>query len=226
MSAQGWWWWEDALVLALALTCTAWAAQEWRSRRMARTVLAGLATLVSMIMLLGGFRVGVASGMSMAPSLSQWNITLVSLPWWGQSSLPHPGHVVVFSVTDPDTGLPQTLAKRVVAVEGQRLQYRAGQLKVNGQELTQAWEGQTASKPAGTVWKHVQLGRVPVAVWAPLSGMPDISVDRQLSKDQVFVLGDHWANSWDSRNFGPIPAGAIRGRVVAAWSWEKGWKGL
>lgn len=226
MSAQGWWWLEDALVLALAFTCAAWFIQEWRSRRMARTVLAGLMALVSMLMLMGGFRIGVASGMSMAPSMSSWNITLVSLPWWGRSPLPRPGHVVVFSVTDPATGLPQTLAKRVVAVEGQHLQYRSGRLRVNGQELTQDWEGQRARKPAGTVWKHVRLGSTLVAVWAPMSGLPDVSVDRQLAVGQVFVLGDHWANSWDSRNFGPIPAQGIRGRVVAAWSWENGWKGL
>ena len=38
---------------------------------------------------------------------------------------------------------------------------------------------------------------------------------RALAEDEVFLLGDNLSASVDSRNFGPLPIGAITGKVIA-----------
>lgn len=35
-----------------------------------------------------------------------------------------------------------------------------------------------------------------------------------LGKDEVFLIGDNREESTDSRNYGPVPAGSLKGRVV------------
>lgn len=228
MSAQGWWAVEDVLVLLLALTCLLWVTQEWRAKRLVRLLAASFLAIVSTIAVLAGVRVGVASGSSMAPTLANWNLTLVSVPWWTTHPAVVPGEVVVFAVADGlASGPEKILAKRVVAVEGQALAYQAGQLTIDGQDLALDWQGPNpAGKPPATQWKKIQLGDRRFSVWAPLASLPGARVSHKLGKGEVFVIGDHWAASRDSREFGPIPVKGIRGKVLAAWSWENGWTRL
>lgn len=38
-----------------------------------------------------------------------------------------------------------------------------------------------------------------------------------LGEDEVFLIGDNREESTDSRNYGPVPAGSLKGRVVATF---------
>jgi signal peptidase I len=77
---------------------------------------------------------------------------------------------------------------RVVGVAGDRLSDQNGKLVVNGHT---APDGYLA---AGTVTQNVADIVVP-------AGM-------------VYVLGDNRADSADSRAYGPVPTGQIKGRLV------------
>jgi signal peptidase I len=104
----------------------------------------------------------------------------------------HRGDIVVLSTpsTAPDVGLPFML-KRVVAVPGEHVQIAAGRVFINGAPLQE-----------------------PYLTGAELAGVPpDERVDVVVPNGDVFVLGDNRGHSRDSKAFGPVPVGALQGRV-------------
>lgn len=99
---------------------------------------------------------------------------------------PRPGEIVV--LRDP-TEPGRDLVKRVVAAGGQVLEKRAGHYLVDGEV---------------------------VAGPCPGDPFPPRLPPRVLGPDQVWVLGDNWCDSRDSRAFGPVSVDLVRGRVVFA----------
>jgi signal peptidase I len=83
------------------------------------------------------------------------------------------------------------LVKRVVGLPGERVRLVAGRLEVDGLEVAEPYLGGT---PGGAG-----------------------DLDRRLGEDQYLVLGDHRAASTDGRDFGPVPAAALLGRVRFAY---------
>lgn len=97
------------------------------------------------------------------------------------------GDVVAFE--DPDS--PGAVAiKRVVALPGDTVAIRAGRLVVDGVRQREAYLG-------------------PGLTGSDFFGPTEVPVGH------LFVLGDNRPHSVDSRFAGPIPAGALVGRVVA-----------
>jgi signal peptidase I len=82
------------------------------------------------------------------------------------------------------------LVKRVVGLPGERVRLVAGRLEVDGREVAEPYLEAT---PAGG------------------------DLDLRLGEDQYLVLGDHRAASTDGRDFGPVPAAALAGRVRFAY---------
>ena len=105
--------------------------------------------------------------------------------WGAGEALPHRGDVVVVAAPDGSD-----LVKRVAAVAGDEVGIADGLLVVDGVEVREPYLDQGS---VDSTW----FG--PVVVPA----------------GHVFVLGDHRDDSVDSRRFGPIPASAVRGTVVA-----------
>lgn len=105
----------------------------------------------------------------------------------------HRGDVVAFSPPRtwlaPDDAFPFVM--RVVALGGDQVEIRDGNVSVNGAQLAEPYVrdgGPTDAFGAGPVW-HVP-------------------------RDSVFVLGDNRAVAADSRSYGPIQATSIVGRVT------------
>ena len=86
------------------------------------------------------------------------------------------------------------LVKRVVGLPGERVRLVAGRLEVDGREVTEPYLDAT-----------------------PDAGAPSGDLDLRLGEDQYLVLGDHRAASTDGRDFGPLPAAALAGRVRFAY---------
>jgi signal peptidase I len=82
------------------------------------------------------------------------------------------------------------VVKRVVGLPGERVGLRAGRLEVGGVPVPEPYLGD-----------------------APGHG----ELELQLGPAQYLVLGDHRAASTDGRDFGPVPADALVGRVRFAY---------
>jgi signal peptidase I len=81
------------------------------------------------------------------------------------------------------------MVKRVIGLPGERVRLVAGRLQVDGVEVAEPYLGGGA---AG-------------------------DLDVRLGEGQYLVLGDHRAASTDGRDFGPVPAAALTGRVRFAY---------
>ncbi len=104
------------------------------------------------------------------------------------SDRPGRGDVVVFH---HPAGSELTV-KRVVAIPGDLVEGRDGQLRVSGRVLHEPY-----ASVAGTM--HIPPRLVPAG--------------------HLFVLGDNRSDSWDSRHWGPLPDSLVVGRArVVLWS--------
>jgi signal peptidase I len=81
------------------------------------------------------------------------------------------------------------VVKRVVGLPGERVRLRGGRLEVDGEQVPE-----------------------PYLYW-PGTG----ELDLRLGPAEYLVLGDHRAASTDGRDFGPVPADALLGRVRFAY---------
>ncbi len=120
---------------------------------------------------------------SMYPSIRQGDRILVTKRDYLERD-PEQGEVVVFR--NPENRR-QHWVKRIVAVEGETVEIRAGELFVNGEKQVYETDG-VAAEDVGPV---------------------------EVLKNHVYVLGDNRANSRDSRHFGPVPVASLVGKV--AW---------
>ena len=113
---------------------------------------------------------------------------------------PEPGDIVIFrSLTEPG----RDLIKRCVAVGGQEVEIRQKQLLVDG-------------RPYGLP----PLGKFTEAEIRPGSMSPrDNLAPYRVPQDHFFMMGDNRDNSKDSRIFGPVPRGRIKGKaMIIYWS--------
>jgi signal peptidase I len=81
------------------------------------------------------------------------------------------------------------VVKRVVGLPGERLRLAGGRLEVDGVEVAEPY----------------------------LAGSAGSDLELRLGDGQYLVLGDHRAASTDGRDFGPVPAEALAGRVRFAY---------
>jgi len=119
--------------------------------------------------------------------------TLLPGQWLAVGPLDRPprrGDLVV--VRRESTHSAMEMVKRVVGLPGERVRLVAGRLEVDGVEVAEPYLGATAGGEAG-------------------------DLDLRLGEDQYLVLGDHRAASTDGRDFGPVPAAALTGRVRFAY---------
>lgn len=122
---------------------------------------------------------------SMAPTLKNGSLMFVFKPGPVLSGV-HTGDLVVFK--SPADGTP--VIKRVVAVGGQELEVRDAVLYVDSVPVPEPFVDRATID--GTYYPHTEV-----------------------PPGTVFVMGDNRERSIDSRDYGPIPLGAIEGLVAA-----------
>ena len=114
-----------------------------------------------------------------------------------------PAHGDVVVLASPVDG--ETLLKRVVAVPGDTVQVRGGQLVLNGRPIP---------IEAGATGPEERIGEGVHAVRLTGGGGPDLPATR-IPDDRYLVMGDNRGDSYDGRLFGLVEGDAIRGRAVA-----------
>jgi signal peptidase I len=171
---------------------------------------ATLAALVLRAFVVEAFRI---ASPSMSPTLLVGDLVFVEkfvfgvrLPFstYEVFSFRNPARGEVVAFTLPDRGL-DVFVKRVVAVEGDTVEFRQGKLVLNGVEATYA----KATKGF--------LERLPGAgVELPLSSLTPEEFrfgPVAIPAGHFFALGDNREHSADSRDWGPVPLRCLRGRV-------------
>ncbi len=125
------------------------------------------------------------SGSSMTNTLYDRERVLVNKFVYKVVREPQPGDIIVFKYPrQPE----RDFIKRVVAVAGDTVEMRGGEVYVNG-----------------APFPEVPTVRLSAGDYGP----------RVVPPDSVFVLGDNRSNSEDSRYFGEVPLSHIRGLAVA-----------
>lgn len=125
-------------------------------------------------------------GQSMAPTLHNGQTYMMNR-WLYHFQSPDRGDLVVIH----DPGYTDMAVKRVIAVGGERVEFKRGGVFIDGRELPEPY-----------------LSRDTATFPNRLTGLSIL-----VPKDKFFVLGDNRANSVDSRVYGPIARDRIVGCV-------------
>ena len=123
------------------------------------------------------------------------------------SSTPTRGDIAVFD--SPEDGTTR-LIKRIVAVGGDHVLVRNGQLSINGQPLGDRKVEHFGDKDALLNLTH--------------GGGPDYEID--VPPHMVLAMGDHRGNSNDGRIFGLINEKELFGRAIAIYYRRDGGEGF
>lgn len=159
------------------------AKQKSAAREIPETLV--LALLFALVIRTFVVEVYQVSGSSMTNTLFDHERVLVNKFTYRILREPQPGDIIVFKYPrQPD----RDFIKRVVAVEGDTVELRDGQVFVNGVPFAEAATVRLSSND-----------------FAPY----------QVPEGSVFVLGDNRNNSEDSRYFGEVPLSNIRGLAFA-----------
>jgi signal peptidase I len=155
-----------------------------------------LAVVISVVLNLFVVQVTEVRQQSMRPTLEQNDRVLVSKLDY-RFGAPSVGDIIVFNPPDPSATIPYV--KRVVAVGGDVVDLRNGNVFVNGKQLD-----------------------IPEAHGATQPQAPQIVYPFKVPDGQIFVMGDNRTFSSDSRTFGAVPVGNIIGKVILRfWPFDR-----
>lgn len=167
-------------------------------------------TIVSAIAISYAIRVFIAEprfipSLSMFPTFDIGDRLVAEKITYRFSRPPIPGDVIIFHPTEGVGGSSGGLLddnvfiKRVVAVEGDKVEVRDGKLIVNGKARTEPF-----------------INEVPNYTLSPLV----------VPEGCIFVMGDNRNNSYDSHIWGPLPVENVIGRAVWKYWPPQKWGGL
>ena len=121
-----------------------------------------------------------------------------------------------------------------MAIAGDRVEIREGQLYVNDEKLQRRKLPQSTldgiritseGKPLeGEVFEEINGdARYKIFVASPFNEMPHTFAKITVPEHHCFVLGDNRNRSWDSRYFGPVRLATIKGRADYLYCPAKNW---
>jgi len=182
-----------------------------KGRVVRRITWAGLAVMVIAGALLFSvfalaFQVSELSSVSMSPTLLPGDSVLVNRLIYRLRS-PRRGDIILFHF--PQTG-GRDFVKRVIGVSGDVVQEQAGRFTVNGMVV------------------HVSRTDPPGPAEAPNSALGR----ERVPADRLYVLGDNWRTSLDSRFWGTVDEQEVVGKaILICWSrgahwWDIHWSRL
>lgn len=181
----------------LALGLVWWLASRYRRQRVCRPIgrfaRAALAIVSVLMVVIGAFvtafDVYFIPSASMSPTLQVQDRIFVD----PRDTDVEVGDVIVYDSAGfyASDVLPAASVKRVIAMAGDRVEGRGGELLVNG---------------VPSPWLLDLI--VPLSDFAPV----------EIGPGELFAMGDNHRGSSDSRVFGPIPQTLVTGTVRAVWT--------
>jgi signal peptidase I len=145
----------------------------------------------------------VMSGASMLPGIWPGDF-LVGFKW--RLVEPHRGEVVILKCPNQKERI---CLKRVVGIAGDRIEFKAGHLVVNGQ---------TAKfKALGGEFGQESVESSSWPVWPGTDAMPNSKEPVIVPPQYVYVLNDKRQDSDDSRSWGPLPTELLEARASRVW---------
>lgn len=141
----------------------------------------------------------IVSGTSMSPTLKESEQVIV----YKNNNIKN-GDIVSFKAPDE---AETYYIKRVIAIEGDTLEYRDGNLYINGEFV---------EEPYLDDLKHSERLKDANGVTTPNFTLSDLSStkDGKVPKDKLFVMGDNRIDSKDSRYFGFIDVDSVIGTMI------------
>ena len=155
------------------------------------------ALLVALVIQATAFKTYYIPSTSMVPTLEVNDRVIVNRLSYRGSGTPHQGQIIVFERPEaaPESEIEE-LIKRVIAVGGDTIEARDGQVYVNDAPLAEDY------LPEGTVTTNL-----------PRQQIPD---------GTVFVMGDNRSFSSDSRVWGTVDTDLVIGRaIVRIWPLDR-----
>lgn len=150
-----------------------------------------LAVLIGLFIVTYVAQITIVSGESMEPTLQHGNQLIVEKLTQRFGKLKH-GDIVTLSVPEFVPKDHNPIIKRIIGVEGDKVEIKDGKVFVNGVALKEDYTN-CSFTPRG-----------------PVPGNSSLTVP----KGCVYVLGDNRTNSTDSRIFGPVNTGRIKGKAL------------
>jgi signal peptidase I len=155
-----------------------------------------LAVVISVVLNLFVVQVTEVRQRSMETTLEQNDRVLVSKVDYRLGPAQR-GDIIVFNPPTLDSTIPYV--KRVIAVGGETIDLRNGNVFVNGRQVD-----------------------FPQAHGSTQAQSPQVAYPFTVPDGQVFVLGDNRTFSSDSRTFGAVPVGNIIGKVILRfWPFDR-----
>jgi signal peptidase I len=163
-----------------------------QTSNLARPLLRGLWDIASTILLallitlaVNTFvaRAWIVDGPSMQPNLYYGERVMIEKITYRLFHGPRRGDIVVVDMPDS----PEPLIKRVVALAGETIEIRGGQVYIDGEPIEEPWVEYAATQDF------------------PPTTVPPL---------HIFIIGDNRPNSHDSRSFGPVHVDQVEGRAL------------
>ncbi len=202
-----------------------------KKRRLGRVLLIVLVVILAVPTLLRLFVVEafhIPSG-AMTPTLLVGDYLFVTKTGY----TPRRGDVVVFIYPQDES---KDFIKRIVALGGDTIEIRDNQIHLDGKPIPRRQlpgpcqyeeidEGlpRPEVRPCVAFEEQLDNNRFRVIQDAAALSLPSRAV--KVREGHVFVMGDNRDNSHDSRYWGTVPVGNIKGRASVIW-WSSGPNGL
>lgn len=132
------------------------------------------------------------------------------------------GDIVYFKLPEysnpnnPNLNLSEYNISRVVALPGENIEIKDGQIYIDDKKL-ETFYGQK-NKYGFTKEEYIKFNKEEDPSFSlskeELVFFNESMEEIQLSKQQIFVIGDNWWRGVDSRLFGPLALDAIEGKVI------------